>query len=140
MACRTKTLLRTCQLCSAICFFMEDGLICCKGRLKYSDLPYTTKFSLFVPTESYLSELLIREAHDQVFHQKVSPTLVQLRSEYWVPKSRRLVTKVISKCALCNLYDAAPYKPSPIPELPKFRVEIVPSRSYKKSCWGYLGF
>ena len=114
------------KLANGLCFFSEDGLIRCKGRLKFADLPYNTKFPLFVPTDSYLSELLISEAHDKVFHQKVSPTLVQLRSEYWVPKSRCLVTKVVSKCALCNIYDAVPYKQTPLPDLPRFRVEVVP--------------
>ena len=110
-----------------LCFFQDDGgIIRCRGRLKHTDLPYTTKFPIFIPTESGFSKLLVTEAHDQVFHQKVAPTLVQLRSEYWIPRSRQLVAKIVSKCSLCLVYDAAPYKPTPLPVLPKFRVEVVP--------------
>ena len=36
------------------------------------------------------------------------------------------VRKVLLKCNLCNLYEASPYNASPEPELPKFRVEVVP--------------
>ena len=35
-----------------------------------------------------LARLLVMEAHDSVFHQKVLPTLTQLRSEYWIPNGR----------------------------------------------------
>ena len=70
--------------------------------------------------------MVINDAHDEVYHQKVTATLTQLRTQYSVPRGRQVVKKVISKCALCNLYDASPYKPSSAPDLPSFRVEVVP--------------
>ena len=93
--------------------------------MKFSDLIYGMKFPIFIPTSSYLTQLLIKKAHDVVYHQRVVPTLTQLRSMYWIPRGRQIVKKVISKCALCNLYDVSPYKPSPAPDLPHFRVEVV---------------
>ena len=109
-----------------LCFVLENDIIRCKGRLKNADLPYDMKFPIFLPAASVLTDLIIKQAHDEVFHQKVSPTLTQLRTEYWVPRGRQIVRKLLLKCALCNLYDASPYKPSSSPVLPKYRVELVP--------------
>ena len=73
-----------------------------------------------------LTDLIIKEAHDEVYHPKVSSTPTQLRTEYWVPGGRQVVKKILSTCALCKLYDASPYKPSSAPVLPKYRVVVPP--------------
>ena len=104
----------------------EDGLIRCQGRLKHSDLPFNSKFPVYVPKSSEIARLLVNDAHDAVFHQKVSPTLVQFRTEYWIPSGRQFVRKVVLKCNLCRLYNASPYQPTISPDLPKFRVEVTP--------------
>ena len=89
-------------------------------------LPYDMKFPIFLPAASVLTDLSIKEAHNEVYHQTVSHTLTQLRTEYWVPRGRQVVKKVLSRCALCKLHDASPYKQSSAPLLPKYRVEVVP--------------
>ena len=109
-----------------LCFILENDIIRCKGRIANADLPYNTKFPIYLPAGSVFTSLVINDAHDEVYHQKVTATLTQLRTQYSVPRGRQVVKKVISKCALCNLYDASPYKPSSAPDLPSFRVEVVP--------------
>ena len=107
-------------------FIVEDELIRCRGRLAMADLPYNSKFPIYLPTKSPITKLIIWEAHDEVYHQKVRATLTQLRMDYWIPRGRRIVRSTIRKCHLCKLYDSSPYKPSAAPDLPQYRVEITP--------------
>ena len=86
-------------------------------------LIFNTKFPIYLPANSYLTQLIIKEAHDEFYHQKVTATLTEIRTEYRVPKE---VKKVISNYGLCQLYDSSPYKPSTAPD-PSFRAEIVPA-------------
>ena len=107
-------------------FILDNDIIRCKGRIANADLPYSTKFPIYLPANSYFTQLFIKDAHDEVYHKKVTATLTQVRTEYWMPRGRQIVKKVISNCRLCRLYDSSPYKPSAAPDLPRFRVEIVP--------------
>ena len=109
-----------------LCFVLEDNLIRCKGRISNADLPYDTRFPIYLPSNSPLTKLIIKEAHERVFHQKVAATLTQLRAEYWIPRGRQIVKTVISTCLLCRLYDTMPYSPTPPPDLPKVRVGFSP--------------
>ena len=109
-----------------LCFFIGQNVIRCKGRISNADLPYDTRFPIYLPSNSLFTKLIIQESHQQVFHQKVAATLTQLRAEYWIPRGRQIVKNTISKCQWCRLYDAMPYKPSPLPDLPKIRVGISP--------------
>ena len=107
-------------------FFLEDDVIRCRGRLKFADLTYNTKYPVFLPPSSPLTKLVILDCHDAVFHQRVTATLTQLRNDYWVPTGRRMVRNVIRPCNLCKLFDGLPYGPTTPPDLPDFRVHLAP--------------
>ena len=112
------------------CFIDDKGLVRCKGRLKNAPLPYSTRFPLLIPREHYLSVLLIRRAHEQVFHNGVKETLTQLRAQYWIPKGRSHVKQAIRKCVLCRRMEGTSYAPPPPPPLPSYQVEEVPSFTF----------
>ena len=60
-----------------------DGLIRCRGRLQYAQLPHNTKFPILIPKESHLSTLIIvRATHCMVLHGGVRETLTELRQSY----------------------------------------------------------
>jgi len=86
------------------CFIDGKGLLRCKGRLKNAPLPYSTHFPLLIPRSHNISVLLIRRAHEQVFHNGVKETLTQLRAQYWIPKGRTQVKQIIHKCVLCKAH------------------------------------
>ena len=74
-----------------------DGLIRCRRRLKYAQLPHNTKFPILIPKESHLSTLIVRATHCMVLHGGVRETLMELRQSYWIPKGRQLVKTEIRK-------------------------------------------
>ena len=60
-------------------------------------------------------------------HGGVKETLVELRSEYWVPKGRHLVKKTLHQCVICKKLEGLPYKASKRADLPEIRVTDVPA-------------
>ena len=63
----------------------DDGLIRCRRRLQYAQLPHNTKFPILMPKESHLSTLIVRATHSMVLHGGVRETLTELRQSYWIP-------------------------------------------------------
>ena len=104
----------------------EQGVMRCRGRLGNSELPYDTKYPVYVPHQSRLAVLLILEAHENVFHQKERPTLTEVRTNYWIPKCRRLIRSLLPKCWLCNRLESLAFTLPSAPPLPNYRVEISP--------------
>ena len=62
------------------------------------------------------------KCHDQVMHNGVAETLVQLRSGYWIVKGRQTVKSIMNKCVLCKKLEGRPYETPPASQLPGFRL------------------
>ena len=99
-----------------------DGLIRCRGRLQYAQLPRNTKFPILIPKESHLSTLIVRATHCMVLHGGVPETLTELRQSYWIPKGRELVKTEIRKCVTCSKVEGPPFRSVHSPPLPDIRV------------------
>jgi hypothetical protein len=108
----------------------ELGLLRCRGRLKNADIPYTVRYPLLIPKKHSLTLLLVRQAHEKVFHNGVKETLTQLRAKYWIIKGRSLVRSVIRRCVLCRKLEGCHYQAPPPPPLPTYRVEKTPPFTY----------
>ena len=100
----------------------HNGIIRCRGRLANAELPYDTKYPIFLPREKYLAVLMVRAAHERVFHGKTNQTLVELRQRFWITRGRTFVKKILHKCNICRRLDALSYKSPPTADLPRFRV------------------
>ena len=100
----------------------DDGLIRCRGRLQYAQLPHNTKFPILMPKESHLSTLIVRATHSMVLHGGVRETLTELRQSYWILKGRQLVKKEIRKCVTCRKVEGPPFRSVNSPPLPDIRV------------------
>ncbi|GFW96299.1 integrase catalytic domain-containing protein [Trichonephila clavipes] len=58
-------------------------------------------------------------------HGGTASTLAKVRSNYWIPKARQLVKKVIKNCFICRKYLAKPidqYQPNSVNQTPAFSV------------------
>ena len=106
------------------------GLWRCKGRLGNADLPYGTKHPILLPTKHRLTELIIKRAHERVFHNGVKDTLSEIRSAYWIIKGRSVVRGLIHRCVLCKRIEGHAYGAPGPPPLPEFRVKEDPPFSY----------
>ena len=102
----------------------DSGILTCSGRIHNSLLPYSTKCPVLLPKKHYFTCLIILDCHEKVFLNKVGETLTQLRSEYWVVKSRQAVKEVVGKCTICRRLEEKCYSTPPAPPLPLFRVML----------------
>ena len=80
-----------------------DGYLRCKGRLGRSKLPFDVKHPLLLPSHHRVTELIIWDSHDRVYHDGVKETLAEFRSQYWISKGRQRVKTILRKCRLCKL-------------------------------------
>ena len=102
-------------------FVDENGLYRCGGRLRNAPLPSDSKFVL-IPEEHYVTELIIRNCHNNVIHNGVKDTLTELRQRYYVCRGRQVVKKFITKCLVCRKLEVKPL-PTPSPsDLPEYRL------------------
>ena len=108
----------------------EKGIWRCGGRLSNSEAPYAVKHPVLLPRADPLSTLIVREAHERVFHNGVRETLTEIRRRFWIPKARSLTRQVIHYCIPCKKFEGAPYKAPPPPPLPTFRVKEDPGFTY----------
>eukprot|EP00794_Sanderia_malayensis_P017243 gene17243-biopygen14837 len=100
----------------------ENGVLVCKGRLGESDLDFRSKYPIILPKANPFTDLVIRECHHKVHHNKLRSTLAELRSRFWVPQGRQQVKKVIGKCHTCKRLEGKLFQSPPVAELPGFRV------------------
>ena len=106
-------------------FFDKAGVLCCGGQLKFAPLDFVTRHPILLPQRNYLSELIIRDCHEDVMNNGLKETLTQSRSRYWIPKGRQTVRRVIYRCVICRSLRAEgkAYAAPPPPDLPEFRVQ-----------------
>ena len=104
----------------------SNGVLRCKGRLEYSDLPQDAKEPIILPKDHRLTYLQIQQCHKRVLHSGVRDTLAELRSRFWVPKGRQLVKKVLSQCVVCKKLEGTSFAQPPVSSLPEFRVRPSP--------------
>ncbi|MCP3664179.1 MAG: hypothetical protein GY696_17090, partial [Gammaproteobacteria bacterium] len=102
--------------------FDDFGLIRCHGRLGRSDLPEHAKFPILLPRNNHFTSLVIQAMHVKLIHNGVLHTLSELRQNYWIPRGRVEVQKVIRNCCLCKKYTGGPYKYPDMAPLPFARV------------------
>ena len=102
--------------------FEENGIVRYRGRISRSGLPFTSKFPALLPRNNHLTKLIIEHCHLNVFHGGVKDTLTELRANYWVPKGRQLVRKLIHGSMIlliCRVLQGKSYrvpKPADFPE------------------------
>ena len=99
-----------------------DGIIRCFGRMKNADIPEVAKFPKLLPRGHHLTKLVVERCHKKMKHTGVSHTLSEVRNEYWIPRGRTEVRKVLTKCQVCVRHEGGPYKLPEMPPYPKERV------------------
>ena len=102
-------------------FLDPQGLWRCGGRLSNADLPYSTKYPVLQQRDHPVTSLIVKDAHQRVFHDGVRETLTEIRSRYWIVKGRSLVRKLIHHCVICCRFEGLPFSSPPPPPLPTCR-------------------
>ena len=74
------------------------------GKIENLLLPYEEKHPIIVAPNSYLTTLIIREAHQITLHGSNQETLAYIRREFWIVSGKKCVKKIVNTCAKCIRY------------------------------------
>lgn len=85
--------------------FMLEGKIRVGGRLQLSCLPFETKHPIILPNNYFVTDMIIMHHHLINTHVGVTPTLSDIREEYWIVRGYSTVRKVtyIEGFILCHV-------------------------------------
>ncbi|XP_070576133.1 uncharacterized protein [Ptychodera flava] len=107
-------------------FLDNEGTLRCGSRVHNAALDYVTKFPALLPSHHEFTKLVVLKAHERVFHGGVQSTVTQIRQQYWIPKIRRIVSKILHNCVTCLKVEGKPYTNPVQAPLPAYRVNITP--------------
>ena len=98
------------------------GLIRSRGRLQHAEIEMSSKYPVLIPPGEHITKLLIVKAHRYSLHGGVQETLAMIRRQFWIPKGRQAVRKVVRSCTTCKRIEGRTcVYPGP-PSLPLHRV------------------
>ncbi len=101
----------------------EKGILRAMGRLSNMAMPFDSKFPILLPRNAHLTGLIIHHHHEKLLHQGVKHTLTSLRQQYWIPRGRQEVRKILHDCMTCRKHEGGPFALPEMGQLPACRVQ-----------------
>ena len=88
-----------------------NGIMRVGGRLKYADIDQSAKNQILIPADHHVTLLLVRHMHHVTcLHSGVEHVLATLRAEYWIPRARPLLRRILRECMTCRRLGARAMK------------------------------
>lgn len=94
----------------------KDGVLECRGRLQGI-------YPVYIPDTSIYAKKLVEHAHENTLHGGLGLTMTKVREQHWIPRLRRLVKRLINRCAGCKRFQAMAMASPPPGLLPRSRTE-----------------
>ena len=83
----------------------------------YTKQVYHLNVNTLNNTQRYhITELIIKDSQNKVYHNGVKETFTQVRSQYWITKGRQTVKKIIGTCITCKRLEGISYQSPPMIE------------------------
>lgn len=82
----------------------ENGVLRVGGRIHEAQEKYDKRHPVILPSDSHLTMLIIRDAHQRTLHGGPQLMLNFLRSKYWLIRARDKVKKYFRNCITCVRY------------------------------------
>ncbi|MCP9257891.1 Integrase core domain containing protein [Dirofilaria immitis] len=113
----------------------RDGCWKFKTRLDNLKQYESNSHLIYLPRHNHIIEIFIQRQHEKLYHAGIAHTLSELRTEYWIPKGRTEVKRVLNKCRSCKRWKTKPFKLPIMLNLPK----IERTRTFENIGLDYLG-
>jgi len=117
-------------------FIDDEKVIRVGGRIDKAIVSYETKHPALLPSNHWISLLLIRHAH-QYGHNGAATTTAKVRRKYWVLKAHKISKRIKSQCAFCHEM-AKRCETQVMADLPQIRLAPFNPPFYYTSC-DYFG-
>ncbi|GBL75284.1 hypothetical protein AVEN_194507-1 [Araneus ventricosus] len=82
-------------------FLDNKGVMRVGGRLENSQLPYSGKHPIILPSKGKLTEMIVGYYHEKYFHLGPQHLLFQIRQKYWPIHGRNVCRKIVHNCVVC---------------------------------------
>ena len=125
------------QLVKQLNIVKINGIMRCKGRLKFSELSFESQNPALLPKEHGYTDLVVKEAHNVVLHGLVNMTLAEVRQRYWIPKGRQVCKRIIKQCKDCAKRRSKALKGTVTAPLPE--VHVKPARPFAVTGCDFTG-
>ncbi|GBM79999.1 hypothetical protein AVEN_203766-1, partial [Araneus ventricosus] len=102
-------------------FLDNKGVMRVGGRLENSQLPYSGKHPIILPSKGKLTEMIVRYYHEKYFHLGPQHLLFQVRQKYWPIHGRNVCRKIVHNCVVCFKVKPKEYSQK-MGNLPKERI------------------
>ncbi|GBM33740.1 hypothetical protein AVEN_75812-1 [Araneus ventricosus] len=102
-------------------FLDNKGVMRVRGRLENSQLPYSGKHPIILPSKGKLTEMIVRYYHEKYFHLGPQHLLFQVRQKYWPIHGRNVCRKIVHNCVVCFKVKPKEYSQK-MGNLPKERI------------------
>ena len=79
----------------------EHGLLRVGGRLKNSPLALDKKNLILLPSYHHVTDLIIRDIHQNAHHAGMQATLYTIRHCFWLLDGKSQVRRIIKRCVSC---------------------------------------
>ena len=80
----------------------NERVLCGGGRLKFANVPHTSKNQMIVSKSHYLAHLIIIDIHQRNLHTGREQTLCLIRNVYWISSCCGLIRTVLKECLYCK--------------------------------------
>lgn len=117
-------------------FLDLNGLLQVGGRLENSQLSYSTKHQIILPSNHQFTILLVRTKHIQHLHANATLLSSMLLQQFWIIGLKNLVKQIIHRCIIC-FRNKAQAGWQLMGNLPASR--ITPSRAFSNVWVDYAG-
>ncbi|XP_044169674.1 uncharacterized protein LOC122953767 [Acropora millepora] len=94
----------------------QDRLLECRGRLQGI-------YPIYVPDGTIFAEKLIQNDNKATLHGGVGVTMAKVREQYWIPRLRQQVKRVIKRCHSRKRFQVVPLATPPLVQLPLERTK-----------------
>ncbi|XP_066585567.1 uncharacterized protein [Prorops nasuta] len=101
-------------------FLDNQGLLRVRGRLHKSNMSFAQKHPILIP-KHHLTDCIIRETHERLFHAGIQTTLYNIRQRFWLTNGKNYVRKIVRSCIKCFRFRPT-FKQCIMGNLPESRV------------------
>jgi hypothetical protein len=118
-------------------FVDQDGIVRANGRLKESNLfTYEQKHPAILPKNHKVSELIVQQAHKDVFHAGYARVVAEVRKKYWIVGVRGIARRIGRTCVVCRRWRGKAFEQT-MRDLPSFRLKQ--GQPFETSSVDYFG-
>ena len=79
-----------------------DGVMRVGCRISEAPIIQGAQYAMIIPPKHHVARLLIEDAHQKLTHAGQEHILTELRQQFWIPKGRSAVRKVVRSCLTCK--------------------------------------